>query len=672
VAHSLRGRWNGAGLFAAPPRSEWPLALRRARTIGFVLLVIQFVGFCWWSSVLTHHFALTWDFAAYEQAASLIGHGHLDPYSTVLSTSFVRNDYEFLIWLVAPLQRLWPHPMTLKVLQALALVAAEAVALDWMSDIAAVRVKHDRKVAAAVSLVALGTLLLVVNPWILWTVSFDVHMEPFLTLFVLAAARDLFRGRRRVWLWIACALICGAASVAYIGALGISAALNGRRWWRQGVAMLVIAVVWTLGLEAVIGPNTNGLGVYAYILDGNALEAPKHVTGGMVISSALKYPGRDLHVLWGNALNIWGSLSPVGLIGVFWLPLTIPIAGVTLLSGFTASVDGFSAPGFQNVALEVFVALGTVALCSALAGRFSGRQRWVLPSVMAIVAVNAAVWAAIWLPQTGIRWTPNNSSKASETLANLRDRIKPGDEVVAENGVAGAFAEDRESLFTIKVATLSVPVRARRVWVIFAPAVGIEIKAPEAQVYSDIAKIAADPGMRLVTDSNGIWAFEWYPPKGARTLRIGPPSGVAPAWMLPGPGGAAVDQGKSAGWYVASTGKPGYVVAHGYARELPGTYRADVSLSASGAANVELWDATTSTLLQRRSLTGTHGRTMVRLTARVLHTPGQQVYSGWGPWSIQPVAAPPGDNLEIRVWQPGGKDRVRVYSTGLSRVSGRT
>jgi hypothetical protein len=42
-----------------------------------VLLGVQFLVFCWWSSVLTHRFALSWDFAAYEQAASLIGHGHL-------------------------------------------------------------------------------------------------------------------------------------------------------------------------------------------------------------------------------------------------------------------------------------------------------------------------------------------------------------------------------------------------------------------------------------------------------------------------------------------------------------------------------------------------------------------------------------------------------------------
>jgi hypothetical protein len=178
--------------------------------------------------------------------------------------------------------------------------------------------------------------------------------------------------------------------------------------------------------------------------------------------------------------------------------------------------------------------------------------------------------------------------------------------------------------------------------------------------------------MHLVTSSNGIWAFEWYPPAGTRLLTIGPPTNVAPAWVLPGPGGSAVHKGEPAAWYVESTGKRGYVVAHGYARELPGTYRANISLSASGAANVKLWDATTSTLLQRRSLTVAHGRVTVRLTARALHMPGERVYSGWGPWSIKPVPAPPGDNLEIRVWEPGGKDRVRVYSTSLTKVSSRT
>jgi len=672
VAQAFARRWTDADVFVAPPRSEWPLALRRARTIGFVLLGIQFLVFCWWSSVLTHRFALSWDFAAYEQAASLIGHGHLDPYSTVLGTKFVKNDYEFLIWALAPLQRLWPHPMTLKVVQAVAVVGAEAIALDWMSDIAAVRAKHEQKATNAVCLVALGILLLVFNPWILWTISFDFHMEPFVTLFVLAAARDLFRGRRRAWLWIACALMCGAASVAYIGALAIAAALNGRRWWRQGLAMLVLVVVWTLGLQALFGVNTNGLGVYSYIMTGNVAVTPKHVTGGLVISSALKHPGRDVHVLWGNVLNIWGNLSPVGLIGLLWLPLTVPIVVITLVSAFTPSVGGFSAPGFQNVALEVFVALGTVAVCSAVAGHFSARRRWVFPSVVAIVAVNAVVWAAIWIPQTHVRWLPNNPAKTAETLTKLRDRIKPDDEVVVENGVTGAFAENRESLFSIRFASLTVPVRSRRVWIIFAPVIGIEIKPTLAAIYSDIAELATDRGMRLVTASNGIWAFEWHPPKGVERLTIGPPKAAAPAWMLPAHQGSAVYQGKPAGWYVASTGKPGYVVAHGYTRELPGTYRADVSLSASGAVDVELWDATTSTLLGRRALTGTHGRITVRLTARALHTPGEQVYGGWGPWSIRPVPAPPGDNVEIRVWQPGGTDRVRVYSTSLVKLSSRT
>jgi uncharacterized membrane protein len=664
----------------APPRYEWPPALRRARKVAFWLLGLQFIAFCVLSSVLTHHFTLTWDFAAYQQAASLIGQGHLNPYSTVLQTSFVRNDYEFLIWLVAPFQRLWPHPMTLKVIQALALVGAEVVALNWIADIAAVRAKVDGEARMSVALFALGTLLLVVNPWIVWTVAFDFHMEPFVTLFSLCTAREFFRGRRRAWLWLALTLTCGAAAVVYIAALAIGLMLNGRRWLRQGFLIIAIGVVWTLGLQMLLGSNAQGLGVYSYILTGNAYVTPKHLSGGIVISAMLKHPGRDWAVLSGNALNIWSNLSPAGFLGLLWLPLAIPIVFITLLSGLTAFVGGFSAPGFQNVALELMVSIGTIGICSALVGRFAKRRPWLVRSVLGLVAINAIVWGAIWLPQTGQRWSPNNPSKTAATLSKLRAEMRPGDEVVVGNGIAGAFAEDRESLYVYRFATVNFPVRSRRVWVIFSPTIGIEIKASINKIYADIAAMADRPGYRLVTDANGIWAFLWDPANRADTVDIGPsqtdaltqPSAakrVTSVWMTSGPSGSAVRHGTPASWYVTSTGKAGYVVAHDYTRVPVGDYSANVSLSASGAAKVELWDVTTSTLLERRSLTHTRGRVNVHLSARLTKTPGSSVFSGWGPWSFRPVQPPPGDSLEVRVWQPGGKDRVRVYSALITRTS---
>ena len=101
-----------------------------------------------------------------------------------------------------------------------------------MCEIVAARAANHRP-AGRIALIALGIVLLAGNPWVVWTASFDVHMEPFATLFTLCAARDLYRGQRRMWFWLVLTLACGTAGASYAGALGLSAILCGRRWWRQ-------------------------------------------------------------------------------------------------------------------------------------------------------------------------------------------------------------------------------------------------------------------------------------------------------------------------------------------------------------------------------------------------------------------------------------------------------
>ena len=125
----IRRRWTDAEPIIAPPRSEWPPALRRLRRIGLALIAVQFLAFCVWSSVLVHRFALTHDFVSYEQAFYLISHGHLNPFSTSFGHPFWQDHGSFLLWPLAFLQWLWPHPTTLLWLQDAAAAGAEAVAL---------------------------------------------------------------------------------------------------------------------------------------------------------------------------------------------------------------------------------------------------------------------------------------------------------------------------------------------------------------------------------------------------------------------------------------------------------------------------------------------------------------------------------------------------------------
>ena len=75
--------------------------MRWVRRIGLMLLALKFAGFCVWSSLLYHRFALTPDFAQYQQAWYLIAHGHLNPYDTVGNFTFWQNHGEFIMWPLA-------------------------------------------------------------------------------------------------------------------------------------------------------------------------------------------------------------------------------------------------------------------------------------------------------------------------------------------------------------------------------------------------------------------------------------------------------------------------------------------------------------------------------------------------------------------------------------------
>jgi hypothetical protein len=678
-ARSLWERWNSAQAFVAPPREEWPIALRRARIAGLAFLGLELILLCWWSAAIANRYALTLDFSTFEQAVSRIAGGNLDPRSTTLGVQishgvlqgarselyFWQDHSEFIFWPFAALQWLWPHPETLLWIQDLATVAGETVAFLWMCDIAARRARVDGTVALPVGLTVTGLVLLVANPWVIWASSFDVHTEAFGMLFAVATARDLYRGRRRAWLWFALGLACGDVGGSYQAAVGLSAMLCGRRWLRQGAAMFVGGIAWILLLGAIHGSMGTRVGeTYPNLIDARELRNNPNAPASTLVTALLSHPGRGLSALWSNRLQIWSNLSPSGVFGLLWLPTLVP-ALMVLLEGQLSGMHDFSFPGFQQIALYVFAAVGTVGLCAALSRTPVGRRRWVMPVVLGVLLINALGWAAVWIPQTSTRWLRVSTSAAS-LLRGVQAKIGPQDEVVAQQGVAGAFA-DRASIYPFLGGDIRVPVQARKLWVILAPNQGIE-GAPVSQIYADVAALTADPQIRKVTGSDGIWAFEWTAPKGARWFTVSTPKNpVTPAWTVPGVAGNAVQVGPENDWYTAGNGRAGYVVDGDYWRERPGDYSVAVRMAVSSSANVELWNSTTGTLLQRLSVPGTNGPTTVRLDAKVDHTPAEQVYTGWGPWR-QGGAPPTGDQFEVRVWSPGGDDEVDVYSVSLQKV----
>jgi uncharacterized membrane protein len=658
----VRYRWNAAGPLVGMPTSEWPVALRRLRSFGFALFGLQFLAFCVWSAVLVHRVALTHDFITYEQAFYLISHGHLNPFSTTLGYPFWQDHGSFLLWPLAFVNVLWPHPTTLLWLQDAATVGAEAVAFLWICELASARAPRLGDQRPVWLAVCLALLLLVVNPWITWTISSDFHTEPIATLFLIATARDLFAGRRRMWLWLVLALLMGDVGASCCGALGVSAMIAGRRWWRTGLAVAVVGFGWMVVLGAIHATKGTVPSYFAPLILGHPGSLPATTSALTIAKAIILHPGRAADAFWANRLNVWANISSFGLLGLVWAPAFLPVL-LVLLEGALTYGPQSSLPGFQNFPLLVLGVIGTVAICLRLA-QSSRLRRGTLPALILVLAANGIGWAAVWLPRISGTWLPV-SPAAAGTLRQLSSRIGSADEVVVQQGVSTVFSR-RRYIHLIFDPPTRVRVSTRRLWFIFAPGQGSEPATP-ASIYAVMSRLAALPHMHLAVAANGIWAFEWTPSPDVHTLRLAPGSPPAlAAWTVPGPAGRIVRRGAPASWRVTGNGQSGYVLAQDYWRDPAGKVAARVSIAASGTTNVELWDDGTDTLLDRRVLSRTRSRETVRLDGTVMAASLNAEYAGLGPWRIKPKPPPAGHVLEVRVWSPGGGDRVSVWSVSVT------
>lgn len=621
---------DGAGSPPLPPTYQ---LLNRVRWIGYVLLGLQGVGFLIWTVILYEHFSLTYDFAAYNQAWFLIAHGKLYPYSTILSIPFWHNDGEILLYyLLAPLYWIFHSTLVLPWAQILSVVGAEAVAFTWLCDLAR---RHCME-RDAVLFASLGLLLFLANPWLWWTISFDVHVEPLVVFFAAYMAWDMSRGKRRAWVWAVAVLLGGAADTAYILGIGLGGVLASRRTRRLGAALVTLGIAYSLFLSLVNGNKTAGHAIHEYL--------------GFVI-----HPFILAQVLWHLRADIIANVAPSGLLGIV-SPMIMPVAVVFVLAN-TLVGPSFAEPIFQSVPLYVFLPVGTVAVLVWLLPR-RRRAAFVLAGV---VAAQAVAWAAIWGPQTPGEWMRVSNSEAA-ALTSVTARIPASAEVIASQGVVGRLAE-RTHVYAIRAPGEKMPLKADT-WFVITPTSGIELASPAATM-ALIGELAGPLHATLITHANGVWAFRLNPPHGVRSLTV--PDGLSPlpAWAALGAAGVPALTGSVSSWHMAATGATGYVADGIEWLETPGRYLADVTLSTTSAVNVEVWNNTGNVLLARRHVLPADGIQAITLPVNATDPYRATVYSGWGPFRADFVQPPPGERLEVRVWSPGNA-LVNVYNADLT------
>ena len=476
----------------------------------------------------------------------------------------------------------------------------------------------------------------------------------------LVAASYMFWRRRFVAAWV-CVLLTlawGDVSATWIIGLGVTLALAGAlcraervRLAVHGLACVVAGVVWLSVVSRLGGTAAANVSAKIILESGHQGSAAAHPSILALASAMVAHPSVWMDPLWGHRLNIFATIAPAGVLGAFssW---TVGIAGIVLTEGNIVPSELWSTPSFQQIPLAALTAVGAVLVISWGAARWSTRSQRALRitwAVIGILGINALGWGLVWIPQLPSQWLRTSSTQAG-LLASVRSRIPLGDEVVAANGVVGAFAQ-RPQIYDWGGV---VPVKTRTVWFVVPTQAGIEY--PPEQSLEAINYLVSDLHAQVIDARSGIFVLRWEAPAGTRTVSTtGTQAAAVLGWTVAGAAGAPRLIGPSSSWQAVATGQPGYIVSGDYWLRPPGRYTFRVRMSASRPFAIEVWDVRAGILIARDAYVAS-GRNLnlsipVIVTARPNLTPP---YSGLGPFSITPVPPPPGQVLELRVVNPGG------------------
>jgi len=268
-----------------------------------------------------------------------------------------------------PFYWLWPTPKTLLVIQACVL-AFGAVPLYLIGR----ALWRDRSCALALCLAYL------LNPLLSRVALYDFHAVAFLpVLFFYACWAFLTRRTRWAWLLLVSCLCVKEGVAVLLLAFGVF--LFGRRMYRAGLALIALAVAWSLGIARVYYPFVVGQEYpqyhqYAPILSGGMLGMP-----GRFLGELWKALGR--HYTYGAAVLV---LLPVGFLPLRSAWATVCLCGLPFLEQILNVSEHHRMLGAHYGMLPLVGAFATVA--------FAHQHRRPASAFLVACALGANLWFA--------------------------------------------------------------------------------------------------------------------------------------------------------------------------------------------------------------------------------------------------------------------------------------
>jgi len=498
------------------PRSTLRLRkLRRLWVISVAVVTFQAVLLIGWSSFQAHRFALGIDFSIYNQGAWLIAHGHLDPWSSIDGFLFARDHFTILMWPLSLVYSVYPHPLTLLVLQDLASVGAGLVAIRWILEILEYRLATTAGglgVGVVALIVGVALLAIVVDPWIWQADAFDFHMEAFSALLIVLATREFWLHRpRRAMFWCALTLLSSdLGGLLVIGlALSVLVAASGYRRW--GAAALAIGVAWTGAIHGLGFANGSNLSGYSSLVYAPPKTGPVSMID--LVRALTFHPTRMVGAIKAKSGLVYENAIPTGFLGLV-NPWTFGVTLIVLVSTALISASIFLQSGFQCLPAYALGLVGTVLTVVAILSHGTARRhRRVRRSIAAVIGVlvlaQVVGLGVVMLPRTSSNWVRISAAQA-DILASVLADTPSNAQVIVSDGVMGRFS-GRESVEPIPWwGGSAYPINRPEVIFVVVPNAGIESLPPAAE-FAAMHYVRDVLHARPMRSPHGVYAFKWHP-----------------------------------------------------------------------------------------------------------------------------------------------------------------
>ena len=503
----------GQGQRAVLPRWIW--------WTGGALLGAQLVAMLAFSTTQYSRYALTEDFANYSQAWWAIAHGHLDPFITGFANnrggSFWRDNAEFVLYPLALLYYIDPHPVVLLWVQDLVVVITNLVTLRWIVSV--LESGKGRTAKRAGPWLALAALtVLVVNPWAYETIAFDFHFEPIAAMFCVLVGYNLWAGKtRRLWWLVPLALISHVLAGTYLVGIGLSAMVAGRRTRRPGAAVAAVGLAWVVILAAFGAAGDDGHYVgasYGYLTGTH----PGRVGLWDVVVGALGHPGAALHVAgshWSVVLIVLLIGGVAGVASPWGFGMALVVLGPNMLDGSGIFIRFSTA--FQSWPAMPFILVGSVMVLLRILQRGETGRRIVVV-LMTLWMVVLGEIALVALPGIPRGWLSVDTSTAA-ALARIEPTIPAGAEVVSTGAVIGRFGE-RDAVYGFLTPGETIAVTRREVVFIFTPNEILDGNLSSRAAMAAEAFVRDRLDARVLGSAPGVDVLAWSSPRGTTQVTL--------------------------------------------------------------------------------------------------------------------------------------------------------